>query len=90
VVIAPHSRRTFVDQLDFKTTRGDRTTLVITDLGVLEPVEGELTLSTLHPGVTVEQVREATGWELKVADNLVVSEPPTADELSALRELISR
>ena len=48
------------------TTRGDRTTLVITDLGVLEPVDGELTLTTLHPGVTVEQVREATGWELRL------------------------
>jgi glutaconate CoA-transferase subunit B len=53
-------------------------------------VDGELTLTTLHPEVTVEQVREATGWELKVADNLMVSEPPTAEELSALRELISR
>src|SRR5512133_609159 len=35
VVIAPHSRRTFVEQLDFKTTTGARTTAVITDLGVL-------------------------------------------------------
>jgi glutaconate CoA-transferase, subunit B len=90
VVIAPHSKRTFVDKLDFKTTRGDRTTLVITDLGVLEPVDGELTLTTLHPGVTVDQVREATGWELQVAGNLQVSEAPTAEELSALRELVSR
>jgi glutaconate CoA-transferase subunit B len=90
VVIAPHSKRTFVEKLDFKTTTGDRTTLVITDLGVLEPVDGELTLTTLHPGVTVEQVREATGWELKVLDSVQVSEPPTAEELAALRELVSR
>lgn len=90
VVIAPHSKRTFVERLDFKTTRGDRTRLVITDLAVLEPVGGELTLTTLHPGVTAEQVRENTGWELKVADNLQVSEAPTAEELAALRELVSR
>jgi glutaconate CoA-transferase subunit B len=90
VVIAPHSTRTFVKQLDFKTTRGERTTRVITDLGVLEPVEGELTLTALHPGVTVEAVRENTGWELRVADDLPVSPAPTAEELQALRELVSR
>lgn len=90
VVIAPHTKRTFVPALDFKTTRGDRTTLVITDLGVLEPVGGELTLTALHPGVTVEDVRENTGWDLKVAANVRVSEAPTAEELAALRELVSR
>src|SRR5438034_4863376 len=39
VVIATHNRRTFVSELDFKTTSGERTTTVITDLGVLEPVD---------------------------------------------------
>ena len=90
VVIAPHGRRTFVDRLDFMTTRGQHTTLVITDLGVLEPRDGELTLTTLHPGVTVEQVREATGWDLQVLDSLQTSQEPTDRELSALRELVSR
>src|SRR4051794_19640051 len=66
VVIAPHSRRTFVERLDFKTTDGGHTTQVITDLGVLEPRDGELTLTAVHPGVTVEQVDEATGWKLQV------------------------
>jgi glutaconate CoA-transferase subunit B len=90
VVIAPHSRRTFVERLDFLTTTGTRTTAVITDLGVLEPRDGELTLTTLHPGVTVEQVRDATGWELAVAGELAETPPPTADELAALAELLGR
>lgn len=90
VVIAPHSKRTFVERLDFTTTTGERTTLVITDLGVLEPRDGELTLTQLHPGVTVEQVQEATGWELKVAPDLGVSPEATEEELAALRELVSR
>jgi glutaconate CoA-transferase subunit B len=90
VLIVPHNRRTFVEKLDFRTTTGDRTTLVITDLGVLEPIDGELTLTTLHPGVTVEQVREATGWELRVLDKLSVSAAPSAEELEALRELVAR
>src|SRR3954469_8927155 len=85
VVIPPHSPRTFVEQLDFLTTTGERTTLVITDLGVLEPRDGELTLTTLHPGVDVEQVRSATGWDLRVAADLATTPEPTEQELSALR-----
>jgi glutaconate CoA-transferase, subunit B len=90
VVIASHSRRVFVERLDFLTTTGARTTAVITDLGVLEPRDGELTLTSLHPGVTVDHVREATGWDLLVAGELARTEPPTAAELKALRELIAR
>ena len=90
VVIAPHSVRTFVKRLDFLTTTGNRTTHVITDLGVLEPRDGELTLTQVHPGVTAEQVAEATGWELAMADELRVTDPPTDEELSALRELAAR
>jgi glutaconate CoA-transferase, subunit B len=90
VVIAPHTPRTFVERLDFRTTTGARTTHVITDLGVLEPRAGELTLTTLHPGVTVQQVRDATGWELRVAPALARSEPPTERELRALEELLAR
>jgi glutaconate CoA-transferase subunit B len=60
--------------------------VVITDLGVLRRHE-ELVLEALHPGVSVEEAREATGWDLKVADDLETTEPPTADELAALREL---
>jgi glutaconate CoA-transferase, subunit B len=90
VVIASHSQRTFVEELDFLTTTGERTTLVITDLGVLERRDGELALTTLHPGVTVEQVREATGWDLRVAADLAMTPEPTDQELDALRELVQR
>jgi glutaconate CoA-transferase subunit B len=90
VVIAPHSPRTFVETLDFRTTSGERTTSVITDLGVLEPHDGELTLTAVHPGVGVEQVREATGWPLQVADTVTTTEAPTDAELGALRELMAR
>jgi glutaconate CoA-transferase subunit B len=60
---------------------------VVTDLGLLEPDEtGELVLTTLHPGATVEQARENTGWELKVANSLRVTLPPDPEELRILRE----
>jgi glutaconate CoA-transferase subunit B len=90
VVLAPHNPRTFVERLDFLTTTGARTTAVITDLGVLEPRDGELTLTTLHPGVTVEQAQDATGWTLRVADEVAITEPPADDELRALEELLAR
>jgi glutaconate CoA-transferase subunit B len=72
--------------------RGAGPTAVITDLGVLEPdpVTRELALRQIHDGVTVEQVREATGWDLAVAAELAVTEPATHEELAALRELGSR
>jgi glutaconate CoA-transferase subunit B len=72
--------------------RGAGPTAVITDLGVLEPdpATRELTLTALHPGVSAEQAREATGWPLAVAPEPARTEPPTRAELDALRELLSR
>jgi glutaconate CoA-transferase, subunit B len=72
--------------------RGKGPTAVITDLGVLEPdpETAALTLTQLHEGVTVEQAREATGWELAVAEELRVTDPPNETELAALRELLAR
>jgi glutaconate CoA-transferase subunit B len=107
VVIAPHSTRTLVEQLDFRTTvghgdgpatreqlgfRGRGPTAVITDLGVLEPdpVSKELMLTQIHPDVTVDAVRSSTGWQLRVADQLRRTEPPSERERSALQELLSR
>ena len=67
-------------------------TVVITDLGVLrpDPETRELTLTALHPGVSVEAAKDATGWELKVADETTNTDPPTARELEVLRELRAR
>ena len=72
--------------------RGKGPTVVITDLGVLvpDPETSEFTLTALHPGVTVEQARAATGWELKVAAQLGVTAVPTEFELKALRHLYAR
>lgn len=71
--------------------RGDGPTAVITDLGVLrpDPDSKELTLESVHPGVDVDQVREATGWPLRVADTVTVTAPPTQEELDVLRVLLS-
>jgi glutaconate CoA-transferase subunit B len=67
--------------------RGAGPVRVITDLAVLEPEpeSAELVLTGLHPGVTVEQVRAETGWDLQVAAELRATSPPSARELEVLR-----
>ena len=71
---------------------GKGPTAVITDLGIMtpDPVTKELTLTSIHPGVDVEKVKKATGWPLKISSSLKTTEPPTAHELSVLRELHER
>jgi len=62
---------------------------VITDLGILapDPATKELTLIHIHPGIALERVLEATAWPLKVAPQLETTAPPSAEELSVLRNL---
>jgi glutaconate CoA-transferase subunit B len=69
--------------------KGRGPTRVITDLCVLEPdpETKELTLVEVHPGVGVDQVRDATGWPLKSADRVGETAPPTDEELRVLRAL---
>jgi glutaconate CoA-transferase subunit B len=71
---------------------GKGPTAVITDLGIMtpDPVSKELTLTSVHPGVTAEQVVAATGWPLKVAAEVKTTPAPTASELNVLRELQER
>jgi glutaconate CoA-transferase subunit B len=71
--------------------QGKGPTKVITDLGILEPdpETKELVLTHVHPGISPEQAKEATGWDLKIADDLKTTEAPTEDELSKLRELVA-
>ena len=104
IVIMRHSRRAFVDKVDFITSvghgagPGDRERLgltgagpvrIITDLGVLEPdpITRELTLVGVHPGVEAADVRAATGWDLRVAEDPRSTSEPTDAELSVLRSL---
>jgi glutaconate CoA-transferase, subunit B len=82
-----HTPRAFVERLDFATSLGDNVRTVITDLGVLEPREGELTLVSHHRGVSVEAVAAATGWKLRIADDVRETEPPSDAELTTLRGL---
>jgi glutaconate CoA-transferase, subunit B len=89
VVIVRQSPRTFVERVGFRTSLGDRVATVITDVGLLErdPDRGELVLAAVHPGRTVDEAREATGWDLAVAGDVGETAAPTDAELDALRSL---
>jgi glutaconate CoA-transferase subunit B len=65
--------------------------LVITDLGLLRPNSQtfELELTHLHPGVSVDDVRAATAWDLLISPDLAITDPPSANELAVLRRLES-
>jgi glutaconate CoA-transferase subunit B len=45
-----------------------------------------MVLGTTHPGVTVDQVREQTAWDLRVADDVSETPAPTAEELHLIRD----
>jgi glutaconate CoA-transferase subunit B len=100
-IMTPHQKRRFPEKADFRTSagflggraereaahlRGAGPLAVVTDLGILEPDEhGELILTALHPGLSAEQARANTGWDLKVALQVRTTEPPTEEELRILR-----
>lgn len=67
-------------------------TKVITDLCVMAPdaETKELVVTSLHPGVTREQVSKATGWPVHFADELALTPEPSAEELEILRSLKAR
>jgi glutaconate CoA-transferase subunit B len=86
-VMLRQTPRAFVEELDFTTSVGDKVRVVVTDLGVLEPREGELTLTALHPGVELEDARAATSWKLRVSEDVAQTAAPIDEELAALRSL---
>ncbi|MFG3185560.1 MULTISPECIES: CoA-transferase subunit beta [Streptomyces] len=94
-----HSRRVFVERVDMVCGVGnDRAAgaryhclrRVVSDLGVFDfgTPDRTMRLVAVHPGVTVEQVREATSFELAVADEVAVTRAPTPAELRLIREVL--
>lgn len=102
-IMTSHQKRRFPEKVHFRTSagflggrheresanlRGAGPQAVVTDLGILKPDDdGELTLTALHPDATIEEARANTGWDLKVAPQVTITEPPTQEELRILKEL---
>jgi acyl CoA:acetate/3-ketoacid CoA transferase beta subunit len=93
--IPRHSPRVFVERVDFVSGVGtDRGAFdlrrVVTDLGVLDFAGpgGTMRLVSVHPGVTVDQVVTATGFDLPVPGDVPPTRTPTDEELRLLREFL--
>lgn len=98
LIITPHQRQRFPAEVDFVTSpgyvdggreaRGLRggPAAVITDKAVMGFDDGEMIVESLHPGVTRDAVQEATGWNLRFADDVTETPPPTEAELRLIRE----
>ncbi len=105
-VIMRQSKRSFVAEIDFRTSPGNLggaetaararreqgwlgrgPSVVVTDLAIFHFDEtGEMRLDSIHPGATLDQVRETMGWEPKMADRPVTTPTPTPEELRLIRE----
>ncbi|MER5483828.1 CoA-transferase [Streptomyces sp. NPDC002812] len=100
--IPKHSTRVFVERVDMVSgvgydraaaagvTRFHRLPRVVSDLGVFDfsGPDHAMRLVSLHPGVTVEQLRAATGFELDLPAEVPYTREPTAQELRLIREVI--
>jgi glutaconate CoA-transferase subunit B len=61
--------------------------VVVTDLGIYHfDDSGEMRLDSIHPGATLDQIRETIGWEPKISAALATTPEPSADELRLIRE----
>src|SRR5205807_271489 len=98
-VIMPQTARSFVEHIDFTTSPGHLTgarpagwgagpSVVITDLGTyrFDERSGEMYLAGLHPGAKLDDIREKTGWNMRHADAVSETPPPTEEELRLIRE----
>jgi glutaconate CoA-transferase subunit B len=67
-------------------------TKLITDLALFEPdpETKEMTVVSIHPGVTREQIQDNSGWKIKFASRVAETPPPAKQELEVLRELHAR
>jgi acyl CoA:acetate/3-ketoacid CoA transferase beta subunit len=93
-----HSRAVFVESLDFVSGLGvphpDRPGTqpgprgLISDLGLFDYATGRMRLVSYHPEVTVEKVRQKTGFPLDIAPGVHPTPPPTIEEVRLLREEI--
>jgi len=102
LVIMRQAQRSFVERIDFRTSpghsddpahdaargwHGSGPTSVVTDLATYTFAEtGEMTLRSLHPGVTIDDVRANMGWDPKVAEELDETPRPSDEELRLIRE----
>ncbi len=81
-----HDRRFLVPRVDFSTQSGSLSHLV-TPIALFEKKSTGLEIASIHPGHSVDEVIENTGFELEPPSVVAQTPAPSAEELGALEEL---
>ncbi|CAN5604205.1 CoA-transferase subunit beta [soil metagenome] len=85
-VIMRQSPRSFVERLDFRTSVGDRVSVIVTDKGVYHMEDGEMRLDSLHPGVSLDDLRASMAWPPRISETLSGTARPSDEELRLIRD----
>jgi glutaconate CoA-transferase subunit B len=89
-----HSRAVLVEKLDFVSgvgcagQEGPGPRLLISDLGTFDYAGGRMRLCSYHPGITIDKIRQQTGFPLAVAPDVHETPPPSGEEVYLLRHEI--
>ncbi len=101
LIIMNHERHRFVENVNYITSpghgdgamrradiglKGGGPTALISTMGVFGFVGGIMNTRSIHPGITAEDLVEATGFDLKVRDDVAETKHPKEDELKVIRE----
>lgn len=96
--VMKHDKRTFVEHVDYVSgcghehregLKGGGPSLVFTELAVMDfNQQGKMRLKSIHPGISLEQVIENTGFSLEIPEVIPTTVPPTLEELKLIRERI--
>jgi glutaconate CoA-transferase subunit B len=100
VIIMQHEKRRLRERVDYVTSAGHGDgagwrrrvgltgggpSALITTLGVFRFDDGEAVLASFHPFSSVDEVRDCTGWPLRVSPHVAPTPDPTSDELATIR-----
>ena len=102
VVLLEHSKQRLPERVSYITSpgngdgvgwrkrvglpRGGPSAAITTKAVLRFEDDGEATLASVHPGVDTDDVLTNTGWKLRVADDVRITEEPTDEELKAIRD----
>ncbi|MBL6931791.1 MAG: CoA-transferase [Rhodospirillales bacterium] len=103
LVIMNHEKKRLVEKVAYVTSPGYLSggdsraraglkggpSALITDRGILRPYgpDNEMHLASIHEGNTIEEIRENTGWNLKIQPKMIETPPPSPEEMAALHKI---
>ncbi|MCG7851046.1 MAG: hypothetical protein MIO92_00835, partial [Methanosarcinaceae archaeon] len=92
LVVIRQSANRFVQRVPYITCPGDNVTVIVSDMGIMERIDGEFTLTTYFPdpkihdsGRIIKEIKEKCGWNLKISPQVSGAPPPSLEELVTLR-----